>query len=369
MPRKEPHLVMVGGGHSHALVLRDYAGKNRPRAQLTLIDPARQASYSGMVPGVLAGHYPRELAQIDLAQLAERAGATLLQARMLALDMDRRSLRLSSGDEIPFDLLSLDIGADLRLDLPGARHATPAKPLTPLIDRWDRFLADRAAGVCPPNLCVIGAGLAGFELALAAAWRLRSDPARPEVLLVDRSKAFAGLGRRAERMLRKAIHRAGVILLEETVVAGLGSNSVTLADGVSHPAGMVITAAGARAPQALIGSGLPLVEGFVSVTPQLHIPGDPTIFATGDCAHLAHAPRPKAGVFAVRQAPILAHNLIAATTGDSLRRHDPQGDYLRLVSCGDRRAIAIYHGLSLRGRWPWWLKDRIDRSFVDSFRR
>jgi selenide,water dikinase len=82
---------------------------------------------------------------------------------------------------------------------------------------------------------------------------------------------------------------------------------------------------------------------------------------------MAHAPRPKAGVFAVRQAPVLYHNLRAVLTEGRLRPYRPQRDYLKLVSTGGQAAVADKFGLRSGGGWLWRIKDRIDRRFMAKF--
>ena len=97
--------------------------------------------------------------------------------------------------------------------------------------------------------------------------------------------------------------------------------------------------------------------------------GHDEIFATGDCASLVTDPRlPKAGVYAVRQGPVLAHNLKAHAAGRPLRAYRPQRDFLSLLNLGDGRAIAVKWGFSAEGGWAWRLKDAIDRRFVRRYR-
>ena len=109
--------------------------------------------------------------------------------------------------------------------------------------------------------------------------------------------------------------------------------------------------------------------GFVRVTPTLQVEGHANLFAAGDCAAMIHAPRPKAGVFAVRQAPVLAANLAAGLSGAPLRPYVPQGAYLKIISLGHRSALAEWRGMTLRGRWLWQVKDRIDRRFMAGLQR
>ena len=88
------------------------------------------------------------------------------------------------------------------------------------------------------------------------------------------------------------------------------------------------------------------------------------VFAAGDCATLRAAPHAKSGVYAVRHAEVLAHNL----RGGGLRRYVPQRRALALISCGARHAIVDWGGLSAEGAWAWTWKDRLDRRWVEQFK-
>ena len=94
----------------------------------------------------------------------------------------------------------------------------------------------------------------------------------------------------------------------------------------------------------------------------------PTLYAAGDCAHFAPDPRPKAGVYAVRAAPVLAHNLAADLTGRQRRVFRPQRDFLKLVSMGGKTAVAEKAGFALAGPWLWRWKNRIDARFMKTLR-
>jgi selenide,water dikinase len=359
-------LVLIGGGHAHALVMRMWAMDPLPGTRVTLITPDPVTPYTGMLPGLIAGHYRRDELMIDLVRLARFAGARLILDRVTGIDREASRVRLQSRPDLPYDLAAIDIGITSDLpQLPGAAdHAVAAKPLGEYAESWAAFLA---RGLAFPRVVILGAGLAGVELALASAHRLKATGARVSVTLVDQSPDFLpALSGQARRRLLGELAGQGVTLKLGAPVAGIGLSSVTLATGEEIGSDFTLTATGARPHPWLATTGLADSAGFLPTDAQLRTK-DPLIFATGDCATLQSDPRPKAGVFAVRAAPILLHNLRAALTGAALRSFHPQKDYLKLVSLGRRSAMAEKWGFTLSGPRFWRLKDRIDRRFMEKF--
>ncbi len=359
-------IVLIGGGHTHALVLRMFAMDPLPGVRLTVINPDPAAPYTGMLPGHIAGHYARDDLMIDLVRLARFAGARIILDRATGIDRQTRRIHLAGRPPLGYDIASLDIGIGSGLpDVAGFNdHATAAKPLGAYAERWEAFVDSRLPD---PRLVILGAGVGGVELALASAHRLRSEGARPQITLVNRGEtALPGLGRAARATLLRHLQQSGVTLVTGTTARSIEAHSVTLQDGTVLPSDFTLAVAGARAQGWLGDTGLGLHDGFVTVSPTLQS-SDPAIFAAGDCAHLGFAPRPKAGVYAVRAAPVLNHNLRAVLTGQPLRPFRPQRDYLKLVSLGGKTALADKFGFGTGGAWLWRLKDRIDRTFMAKF--
>ena len=358
-------LVLIGGGHAHALVLRMWGMNPLPGVRVTVIDPNPSAPYTGMLPGHIAGHYALDALEIDLVKLARFAGARLILGGASALDRDARLVHVPGRPPVPYDALGIDIGiSSAPLTLDGfAEHGVPAKPLGPYADRWRAFLADGGGPVT-----VIGGGVGGVELAMAMAHALTQAGHTQRVTLLERDHILPGIGDRARATLRARLSKLGVDCREGASVGNVTADTVTLSDGNALPSALTVGAAGARPQAWLADTGLDLTDGYVTVGPDLQSVNTPGVFATGDCAHLSHAPRPKAGVFAVREAPILYRNLRAVLAGHPPpKTYRPQRDYMKLISLGDRAALLDKHGLSLSGRWLWRWKDRIDRRFMRKF--
>jgi selenide,water dikinase len=133
-------------------------------------------------------------------------------------------------------------------------------------------------------------------------------------------------------------------------------------------ADVVLWATGAAAPPVLSRMGLPTdAGGFLLTTNTLQSTGSASVFAVGDTGSIDGVPTPKAGVYAVRQGPVLWSNLQRMMSTAPLRRYAPQRTFLRLVNTGDGRAIGEWRGLSFEGVWCRRLKDIIDRGFVGRY--
>ncbi|MFP4004158.1 MAG: selenide, water dikinase SelD [Alphaproteobacteria bacterium] len=366
-------LVLVGGGHAHALVMLKWAMRPLPGVRLTLINPEPATPYTGMLPGHVAGHYPREALNIDLVRLARHCGARLVPGRATGLDRVEKRIKVPGRPDVAYDIASLDIGITSSMpDIPGfADFAHAAKPLGPFAAAWETFVHDTLRGKRRARIAVIGAGVGGVELSLAMAHRLRAAGlADVHITILERApSALPDVGTQARTALTARLARTGISLRTNSRVSEIGEEGAVISGGGRVEADFVVGAAGARPHSWLTGTGLELHDGFVTVGRDLKSVTDPSIYAVGDCAHLSFTPRPKAGVFAVRQAPVLYHNLRADLSGAKTTGYRPQKDYLKLVSLGSKTAIADKFGMAVRGSWVWSLKDWIDRRFMDKFAR
>lgn len=360
-------IVLVGGGHTHALVLRMWAMRPLPGVRLTVINPGPTAPYSGMLPGHVAGHYARDELDIDLVHLARFAGARVVIGAVGGIDPLARRVSVPGRAPIGYDLLSIDIGIHARMpEITGfAEHGIAAKPLDVFADRWASFVAEGGGPVA-----VVGGGVAGVELAMAAAFRLQAATGRSEVALLDRGEVLESVHPKARARLLARLSRLGVVLYEHSEVSRIAADHLLLASGDRIESHFSLGAAGARPHDWLATTGLPLVDGFLPVDPHLRVAGHPQVFAAGDCAALTFSPRPKAGVFAVRAAPVLLANLRALAEGreGDLKRFRPQRDYLKLISLGGKGALAEKAGMVADGPLLWRWKNRIDQAFMDKFR-
>lgn len=362
-------LLLLGGGHVHLHVLQALARQPLAGAQAVMVTPNAHLSYSGMVPGVVAGHYQPEQARIPLAPWCEAARVSLIAAQALALDARRRVVTLSDGRTAEYDVLSLDVGGTQdREALAGAReHALFVRPIETLVGLLDR-LRERASRRAL-DVVVAGGGAAGFELALALAWGLArtGDGASRVALVTGGGEPLAGYGPAVVARGLKALARHRVTLFREAC-AGVEASALVLTSGARLACDVPVIATGVDAPRWLRDSGLALDErGFVRTGATLQSASHPEVFAAGDVAVRDDSPHPRSGVYAVRAGPPLALNLRRFIGAGDLQPCRPRPRTLNLLSCGERRAIMAWGDWVAEGRWVWWWKDRIDRGFIRRF--
>ncbi len=368
-PTPNKNIVLVGGGHAHALVLRSWRTEPAAGAHLTVINPSTTAPYTGMLPGYIAGHYRRDELDYDLQKLAQFAEGNLIVDKAIGIDRQTQTVTLEKGPPVPYDICSINVGVtSVSNQLPGfSDHAVPAKPLGPLATRWTEFVHKWTTRSDQPSVAIIGGGVAGCELAMAMSYRLRRDGHNPKVSVFDTSSILNEVGQAARRKLRIELTNLDIDIREHTNVDAIAHDHLSFSHNGSNgqlQTDFIVGAAGAHPFQWISELGLATTNGFIDVGETLQTTTDPNIFAVGDCAHLTHAPRPKAGVFAVRQAPYLLKNIKATLQGAKLETFDPQTDYLKLVSLGKKSAGADKFGRFTKGGVVWQLKDRIDRKFM-----
>ncbi|GAB4365587.1 MAG: selenide, water dikinase SelD [Elainellaceae cyanobacterium] len=392
-------LVLIGGGHSHAIALKQFGMHPMSGVRLTLITDVAHTPYSGMLPGYVAGLYDFDDCHIDLRPLSLFAGAQMVISQAAGLDLDNGRVLLADRPPIAFDLLSIDIGSTpTTLPIPGASdYAIPVKPISKFLRDWEQVVAQVAAR--PEQrvrMAIVGGGAGGVELTLAVQARLQQiyraaqqPPTNLELHLFQRGDRLvpersSWVSKKLEQMLRD---RGVRLHLQQNVVAIEGSEqqglnrrqqpttlSATLKQvrcesGLTIACDYLFWVTQASAAPWLQESGLATdANGFIQVQDTLQSISHPTVFAAGDVATMINHPRPKAGVFAVRQGKPLYQNLRRVLQGISPRPFTPQQKFLILIGTGDRQAIASRGWLHMGPHsliWQW--KDRIDRQFMNKF--
>jgi len=371
-------VVLIGGGHSHVVVLRMMGMRPLPGVRLTVICTDTDTPYSGMLPGYIAGHYGFDDVHIDLRRLAEFAGARYYHDEVIGIDRAARKVLCRTRPPVAYDALSINIGSAPQLSRVkgAAEHAVPVKPIRRFNERWLALLARVRGHAGPTTIAVVGAGAGGVELTLAMQYRLRRELAAlgrdPDELCFHLFSADANILPTHNAAVRRAFERVlaerGVAIHRDAEVIEVAAGRLQARGGESVDADEIVWVTQAGGAPWLRDTGLALDDdGFIRVRDTLQTETDPLIFAAGDCASMTGWPLEKAGVFAVRMGKPLAENLRRTMLRRPLLSYRPQRRWLALISTGDRHAVASRGRLFARGDWVWRWKDWIDRRFMRRF--
>lgn len=371
-------LVVLGGGHSQIEVLRQCAMRPLDDVSITLISRELLAPYSGMLPGYIAGHYTHHEAHIDLRNLAQAAGARIVYAEASRVDPESREVLFNDRPAIPYDILSINIGSRPQiLDVEGAAEfALPAKPVDQLIEGWNEILERVLDAQDNFTLTIVGGGAGGIELALTMrhhiAQSLEAAGKNPALLklnvVTDTDVVLPSHNAGVRKRIARILYKHGIKVHVNQRIVKVDADSVRTESDELIAADSVIWVTNASAPAWLKESGFFTDEqGFVLIDQTLRTMSHKDVFATGDIATIEKFPRPKSGVFAVRQGPYLAENIRKSLTGEPLEHYVPQEKFLSLIGTGNKSAIASKGWFSAQGPHIWKWKDRIDRKFMDKY--
>lgn len=332
-----------------------------------------------MLPGHVAGMYTRDQCHIDLVRLARFAGAQIIHAEAAGIDVENKMVSIGPNrPPIRYDVLSIDTGSTPSLtdvgETDGSAPITAVKPIDSFSVAWSRILSRVVPTKTPSFIVVVGAGAGGAELVLSMQARVfkerGGDDGLVKFAIVSRSdRMLPGHNAYTQQHMRDIINARGVQLVLGRTAVGVREGRLMLDDGSSIPVTECVWCAQASAAPWLRDTALALdADGFLSVGPTLLVAGQTHVFAAGDVASMIDNPRPKAGVFAVRQGPPLSTNIRNLLAGDALVDYEPQSVFLGLITTGDPGDCVASRGLmGLRAPWLFPLKDWIDRKWMAGY--
>ena len=381
-----PHILIVGGGYvgmytAHRLLRRLHDGE----ARITVVDPRSYMTYQPFLPEAAAGAVsPRHVA-VPLRRVLR--GAQVITGRVEALAHARKvaTVRPLEGApyEVAYDQLVMAAGSISRtLPIPGlAQWASGFKTVEEAIQLRNRTLecldiaeSTRDAAVRERNLAFVfvGGGFAGVE-ALAEVEDMARYATRyfssisPDDLrfyLVEAADVILPeVGPEMGRWTLEQMRTRGIQVRLLTRLESCVDGHVVLSDGEEFDAETVVWTAGVRPSPVLDSTDLPRDErGRLRCTATLQVEGLDDAWGAGDSARvpdLTGAPdatcAPNAQ-HAVRQAKVLADNIVATLRGKSVEeyRHRYVGS---VAGLGLYQGVANVYGVKLKG-WPAWFMHR-----------
>lgn len=362
------HLVIVGAGHAHLSVLKNLKEFKDSGHRVTVVSSSPLHYYSGMGPGMLSGIYRPEEIRFNVKKMSEDRGAAFVEDQVVKIRPQEKKLDLHSGNEIAYDVLSLNTGSYVPAmePLPADPSIFTVKPIEKLLLARRRISEDLK--VKDLRITVVGGGPTGVEVAGNLERLAKKEAGRCRITLVAGTRLLSGFKSGVRQRALRSLTSRLVQVTEGAKVTALKDRKAELSNGDVLEYDYVFMAVGVKPSPLFIDSGLAVgQDGGMLVNKFLQSVAYPELFGGGDCISFEPLPLAKVGVYAVRQNPILLHNLLGTLKGGALQEFVPQKTFLLALNMGDGTAVVRWHSLVWRGPLGFALKNYIDRKFMGAF--
>ncbi len=362
-------LILVGGGHAHMETLAHLETFVQKGFQVIVVGPSDHHYYSGMGPGMLGNTYAPEDIRFATKKVVEKKGGTFIKEKATRIDPHSRTLFLASGKTLSYDVISFNAGSYVPRDSISGSDGDiySVKPIEKLMEARTRILElTRQKKI---TIAIVGGGPSSAEIA-GNVRQLTRGPGlhAPDITI------FAGhrfMGRFPEKIRRDVmgiLQKRNITVDTSGYVSQVKDNTVFPASGKPFSADFIFMALGVKPSTIFKLSQLATgPDGGLLVNRYLQSTQYPDIFGGGDCIYFQDSPLDKVGVYAVRENPILLHNLMARLENTPLKRFDPGGDYLLIFNLGDGLGVLKKRWFTMKGRLAFKVKDYIDRKFMTLF--
>jgi NADH dehydrogenase FAD-containing subunit len=362
-------LILAGGGHAHMVTLANLKSIVDRGHAVTVIQPSEYHYYSGMGPGMLGGTYRAGEIRFATRRQVEEQGGTFVLGKVAHIDAQGQAVRLEGGEVLPYDVLSCNLGSFVPSQMikSSLKDIYPVKPIERLLEAQARILELGARKSIAVG--IIGGGPSAVEIA-GNVWRLNRGQGGPSarIKIITGGKIMPQHPRGVRRIALQSLVKRGIEVIQNCRVREISTGSVVESSGQIHGFDIIFLAVGVRPNRVFQSSGLPVgPDGGLLVNRYLQSTAFGNIFGGGDCIYFQESPLDKVGVYAVRQNPVLFHNLAAALDGGELQAFDPGGDYLLIFNLGDGKGVFCKKPLLFGGRIAFVIKDYIDRKFMRRF--
>lgn len=363
------HLVLVGGGHAHMVTLSKIHELVGAGHEVTVIQPSDHHYYSGMGPGMLGGTYTPDDIRFATRHVVEKQGGRFIQDKVTRIDPDRRTVLTDGDHTLTYDVLSFNAGSYVPESLIAdeAVNLFLVKPIERLMAAKERFI--ELAAESKIHVGIVGGGPSAAEISGNLLQLVTHNGLQtPEITIYAGRRLMTGFPKPVRRRIDHNLKRRGIRIMEGEYVDAIAAGGIRLRSGQTHMADLVFLAQGVVPSPIFQASGLPTgPDGGLRVNRFLQSTAYPELFGGGDCIYFEDAPLDKVGVYAVRENPVLYHNLKAALAGNGLQPFDPGGEYLLIFNLGEGAGVLHKRWLTFGGRLAFVAKDLIDRRFMKAF--
>ncbi|MGK0467453.1 FAD-dependent oxidoreductase [Clostridium sp.] len=368
--QKPKRLLLVGGGHAHVFLIKQFYLKNIPGLEVVLVTPGQYQYYSGMAAGYVEGIYKEEDMSFDLKKMCQKSRVKYIKGRITGIDAKNRCVKLENHEIVSFDVISVDTGSEMAgKNVQGVvEYAYCVKPLENLFKLRENFIAQMFE---ESQVVIVGAGAAGIEMAFALKSLSCKMKINVEIILAHSGNSILkGYNENVREKTLKKLEKDKIKILSQSKISSVSEINLFIESGEQIKYDFLVWAAGPKSNPMYKASGFTVDKGgYMVVNRYLQSVDYPFIFGAGDCISFCDFEYvKKVGVYATREAPYLINNILKFIDNEGLKEYIPQVDYLAIISAGNKKGIMQYKGMANMGRLSWKLKDYIDRVFMEKFK-
>jgi len=295
--------------------------------RVTVIGPSKHHYYSGMGPGMLGKTYTPDDIRFAIDHVVTKKGGNFVLDKVIRIDPLSKTVFLENGDPIDYDVLSFNAGSYVPWNQVTGKQTDifSVKPIETLLQAQTRFID--LISQKKISVGIVGGGPSSLEIA-GNIWQLARDLEKdmPAITIFAGSRLMARFPEKIRKMAYKSLRNRGITIIENDYSKEVQTGRITLESGAVHEADIIFLAVGVKPSTIFKASHLPIgPDNGLLVNKFLQCIEYPEIFGGGDCIYFQDQPLDKVGVYAVRENPVLFHNLMATLEGGELHPFDPGG--------------------------------------------
>ena len=357
-------LVLIGGGHSHIMLMMELSKKPIQGNRITLISNEIDIPYSGMIPGFIEGIYTWRETHIDLYKLCFKLNIRFIHSEVLEISAINKEIILKNRPKIKFDVLSINIGIQSsHKSIKGAhKYSIPVKPISKLSHN---FLTEIKK--CS-NIAFIGGGPASVELALGLQKRFKNtNPNFKITIITGKNGLLNSFPNKTQKVAKKTLQNTQINIIEKIEVIEVQKDKLILSDKSKLKIDKSILSTNAMAPVWIKKSDINLnSKNFIIVNDKFQTNFN-YVFAAGDIVDFNNQNLIKSGVFAVKSGKPLAKSIRGFIQKKLSIPHTFNRNYLSIIGLSNGLAIATKYNFTFTSKLSFLLKKLIDQNFVKKF--
>jgi len=363
------HLVLIGGGHAHMMTLENIGEFVEKGFKVTVIGPSFYHYYSGMGPGMLGGTYSPDDIRFATRDVVEKQGGIFVKDKVEKINPDKKEIYTQTGQTFSYDVLSFNAGSYVPMQKApeDSNNIYPVKPIEKLMEAADKLKVLFSQKKI--TVSIVGGGPSSAEVAGNVRQLAKKvNKHMPDIRIFAGKKFMGSFPESVRSRVFSSLHNRGIQILETGYVKEIKPDKIRLESGETFSTDFIFIAMGVIPSTIFEESGLPVgPDKGLLVNKYLQSVKYPEIFGGGDCIYFEDQPLDKVGVYAVRENPVLLHNLMATLKGDDLEIFDPGPEYLLIFNIGDGLGVFKKKWLVFSGKIAFMIKDYIDRRFMTKF--